>query len=146
MGHDLVKAIDRGAGVIATIAAAIAKGLRFPVYVAEGSSKQKIRKINSVAYLCHCYDTDRANSAVLFIYGHSADENDAHIYHAIFGSGAAHLFFGVYEPDEAKLKTLDGLLAKYQKTAGSSVAYTFFDSQTAKVGTHEVDRDPSRER
>ncbi|MDT3380073.1 DUF4917 family protein [Labrys neptuniae] len=130
---EIVKAIDRGEGVIATITDAIARGRRFPVYVAEGTSVQKMHKISSVAYLRHCYDTLRTNSAVMFVYGHSADENDAHIYRAIFGSGAAHLYFGVYEPDEAKLKTLDGLLAKYQKTAGSSADYTFFDSQTAKV-------------
>jgi hypothetical protein len=130
---DIVKAIDRGAGVMATITDAIAHRRRFPVYVAEGTSVQKMRKINSVKYLRHCYDKLKTNSAVMFVYGHSADENDAHIYRAMFASKAAHLYFGVYEPDEAKLKTLDGLLAKYQKQAGSSADYTFFGSETAKV-------------
>lgn len=130
---EIIKAIDTGAGVIATITDAIAKRGRFPIYVAEATSAQKLRKINSVAYLRHCYDTLRRNAAAMFVYGHSADENDAHIYRAIFGSETKHLYFGVYKPDETKVKELDGLLAKYQKTTGSSAEYTFFDSESAKV-------------
>lgn len=129
----IIKAIDTGEGVIATITDTIANNGRFPVYVAEGTSVQKMKKINSVAYLRHCYDTLRRNAAAIFVYGHSADENDAHIYRAIFGSEAKHIYFGVYKPDEGKLKALDGLLAKFQKTAGSSADYTFFDSESAKV-------------
>jgi hypothetical protein len=75
----------------------------------------------------------RHNGAAMFIYGHSADENDKHIYQAIFASEAKHVFFGVYKPDEDKLKQIDGLLAKYQKSAGSGTGYTFFDSESAKV-------------
>lgn len=130
---EVMKAIDRGDGVIATITDTIVKGRRFPVYVAEGTSSQKMRRINSVAYLRHCYDALRTNPADVFVYGHSADENDAHIYRAIFGSEASHIYFGIYQPDEQKLKVVDGLLAKYQKTVGSSASYTFFDSQSAKV-------------
>ena len=111
----------------------LARKRRLPLYVAEGTSLQKMRKINSVAYLRYCYDALRLNSAATFVYGHSADENDAHIYRAIFGSQAKHLYFGVYKLNEQKLKELDGLLSKYQKTAGSSLAYTFFDSESAKV-------------
>ncbi|RAZ89431.1 hypothetical protein DPM33_17790 [Mesorhizobium hawassense] len=132
-GGEIMKAVDTGSGVIATITDEIAKRGRFPVYVAEGTSNQKMRKINSVAYLRHCLDMLRGNSAVMFVYGHSADENDAHIYRAIFASEAKHIYFGVYNPDGDKLRALDGLLAKYQKTAGSTIGYTFFDSASAKV-------------
>jgi hypothetical protein len=34
---------------------------------------------------------------------------------------------------EGKLKALNDLLAKYQKTAGSDAEYTFFDSASAQV-------------
>jgi hypothetical protein len=132
---EIMKAIDRGTGVIATITAAIANDRRFPVYVAEGTSAQKMRKISSVAYLRHCYYRLRSNSAAIFVYGHSADDNDAHIYRAIFSSGAAHIYFGIYKPDDEKLKILDGKLSNYQKSTGSTLNYTFFDSQTAKVWT-----------
>lgn len=130
---DIMKALDSGDGVIATISDAIANKRRFPVYVAEGNSVQKMKKINSIAYLRHCYEMLRANSASVFIYGHSADENDAHIYRAMFESEAKHIYFGVFEPDENKLKALDGILAKYQKSVGASTDYSFYDSESAAV-------------
>ena len=92
-----------------------------------------MRKINSVAYLRHCYEKLRQSSATIFIYGHSADENDAHVYRAIFESERKHIYFGVYKPDAEKLETFDGLLAKYQKTFNSGTKYTFFDSESAQV-------------
>jgi len=130
---EMMKAFDRGDGVIATITKAISVSRRFPVYVAEGTSGQKVRKINSVPYLRHCYDKLRENEAAVFVYGHSADQNDVHIYRAIFMSGAAHLYFGVYQPDEEKLKKLDGLLAGYKHGFASTIDYTFFDSGSARV-------------
>lgn len=130
---EIIKAIDTGSGVIATITDAIAKRGRLPVYVAEGTSAQKMKKINSVPYLRHSYDMLRQNAATMFVYGHSADENDAHIYRAVFGSETKHIYFGIYKPEEETVKRLDGQLAKYQKTSGSSVEYTFFDSESAKV-------------
>ncbi|PYD60384.1 hypothetical protein CFR72_15860 [Gluconacetobacter entanii] len=129
----IIKALDTGMGVIATISDTIINKRRLPLYVAEGTSSQKMRKINSVAYLRYCYDTLRWNSCSIFVYGHSADENDAHIYRAIFGSKAKHLYFGVYKPNPEKINIFDGLLSKYQKTVGSHLEYTFFDSETAKV-------------
>lgn len=129
----IIKALDRGCGVVATITETIVKEKRLPVYVAEGTSPQKMKKINSVAYLRHCYDMLRRNAASIFIYGHSADDNDAHIYRAIFASEVKHVYFGIYKPDDEKLKLLDGLLAKYQKNSGSDKKYTFFDSESAHV-------------
>jgi len=130
---EMLKALDRGQGVIATITDTIVNDQRLPVYVAEGTSAQKMKKINSVAYLRRCYDMLRRNGAAIFVYGHSADENDKHIYHAIFASKAKRIFFGVYRPNDDKLRQLDGLLAKYQRSAGSDVGYAFFDSDSAKV-------------
>lgn len=130
---EMLKALDRGNGVVATITDTIVNGRRLPVYVAEGTSTQKMKKINSVAYLRYCYDKLRRNGATIFVYGHSADENDRHIYQAIFASEAKRVFFGVFQPDKDKLRQLDGLLVKYQKSAGSDTRYDFFDSESAHV-------------
>jgi len=130
---ELFKALNTGNGVIANITDAIRNAKRMPVYVAEGTSAQKMAKINSVAYLRHSYDKLRENGAALFVYGHSADENDAHIYRAIFESGAKQIYFGVYKPDEAKLKVLDAQLAKYQHLWDKGTGYAFFDSESAGV-------------
>jgi len=132
---EIMKAVDTGAGagVIATITDTIARKRRLPVYVAEGTSAQKMAKINAVAYLRHCYDTLRRSASSIFVYGHSAGENDVHIYRAIFASEAKHVYFGIFRPDENKIRSLDGLLARYQKTAGTGKAYTFYDTETARV-------------
>jgi hypothetical protein len=55
---EIMKATNSGSGVIATITDTIVNRHRLPVYVAEGTSTQKMRKINSIAYLRHCYDCE----------------------------------------------------------------------------------------
>lgn len=110
---EIEKCVNAGDGVIAEITDTILTNKRLPVYVAEGTSSAKLRKINSVAYLRHCYDKLRTNAATLFIYGHSADSNDAHIYRAIFSSEIEHIYFGVYRPNAADLKGFSSQLAMY---------------------------------
>jgi len=77
--------------------------------------------------------TMRKTTAAVFVFGHSAGPNDAHIYHAIFGSTAKHVYFGVFQPDAEKVTALDAELAKYKKLGGDDVNYTFFASETARV-------------
>jgi hypothetical protein len=78
-------------GVIDAIASTITAAKRLPIYVAEGTSTAKMRRINSNQYLSHCYEQLRNRNGSFFVYGHSAAENDAHIYRAIFGSGVREL-------------------------------------------------------
>lgn len=130
---EVMKALNAGEGVIATISKTILDNKRLPLYVAEGTSLAKVRKINSVEYLRYCFRKLMENTASVFIFGHSAAQNDAHIYHAIFGSDAQRVFFGVYQPDEEKLLNFDGQMAKYQKIGGNRVEYKFYDSVSANV-------------
>ena len=130
---EVYKALNYGDGLVANITHQITEKKRLPVYVAEGTSKSKLRKINSVEYLRHCYRTLQDTKAAVFVFGHSADPNDAHIYNAIFGSKAQHVYFGVYEPEPEKVAALDAELAKYKKLGGDRVEYSFFNSQTAYV-------------
>lgn len=127
------KALNAGDGVIATITQTILNDQELPLYVAEGTSKAKMRKINSVGYLRHCFDQLKENRASVFVFGHSANDNDAHIYRALFSSGAKHIFFGVYKPDQDTLKHLDGQLAKHQKIGGKGIKYSFYDAESAQV-------------
>lgn len=130
---EVYKALNTGDGVIANITGEIADKERLPLYVAEGNSTSKLRKINSVEYLRHCYRKLEETEAVVFVYGHSADPNDEHIYRAIFGSKAETVLFGVYKPTEEALRNFDAQLARYQKLGGKKIDYGFFDSETANV-------------
>jgi hypothetical protein len=136
---DVEKALNGGDGVVATIANEITIRRRLPIYVAEGTWQSKLKKINSIGYLRHCLQALRQNMATVFIYGHSAADNDTHIYDAIFRSEAGHVYFGVYEPTEEKTRRLDGELSRYSLIAGNRVQYTLYDSGTANVwGAREV--------
>ena len=130
---EVYKALNHGDGVIANITHEIANCRRLPLYVAEATSDSKLRKINSVEYLRHCYRTLQETTAAVFIFGHSADPNDAHIYRAIFGSKAKQVYFGAFQPNAEKVTALDAELAKYKKLGGDDVPYSFFDSETAHV-------------
>lgn len=134
---DVMKAIHTGSGTLATIASIISDKGILPIFVAEGSSQEKMKKIKSNEYLLYCYRALEANNDVIFIYGHSAEEKDEHIYRAIFRSAAKHIYFGIHKPTANKIQAKDGLLAKYQKSSGSKIGYTFFNSESAKVWTSE---------
>jgi hypothetical protein len=130
---EVQKALNTGNGVIATITKTIVQGRRLPLYVAEGTSRAKVSKINSVPYLRHCYEKLRGNAATMFVFGHSAGDNDEHIYRAIFASEAKHLYFGIYQPNDEKLREIDAQLAKYQKLGNQGIPYTFYDAESAHV-------------
>jgi hypothetical protein len=130
---EVFKALDTGEGVVSTLTHEITQRHRLPIYVAEGSSSQKVRKINTIPYLRHCHQTLSAIETPVFVYGHSAAANDAHVYRSIFTSNAQHVYFGVFEPTDEKVAVLDGHLANYQRAAMSETPYSFFDSGSANV-------------
>jgi hypothetical protein len=127
------KRIDGGKGVIDAIAQTITAGKRFPLYVAEGTSPAKLTRIKASDYLSHCYETLKASTGFFFVFGHSADPNDAHIYDAIFRSDIAHLYFCVFQPTDEKLKNFRGELTRYRERTGSKIDFTFIDSESAHV-------------
>lgn len=129
---EIEKRLMGASGVIDAIARTITAGKRFPVYVAEGTSPAKLSRINSIPYLKHCYERLQASAGVFFVYGHSADINDAHIYDAIFRSNIEHLFFCIHQLS-AKVEDIDGELARYKNRNKSTIGYTFVDSDSAHV-------------
>jgi hypothetical protein len=129
---EIEKCLMGKTGIIDAVAKAITEGKRFPIYVAEGTSAAKLSRINSIPYLKHCYDTMRASTGVFFVYGHSADPNDAHIYDALFRSKIKHIYFCIHQPS-AKIADIDGELSRYKKRNGSDIDYTFVDSDSVHV-------------
>lgn len=130
---DVQKRLMGHTGIIDAIAQSITQQKRLPLYVAEGTWQAKLKKINSIAYLRHCLDKLRASGGNVFICGHSAAENDSHIYTSLFSSNIEHLYFGVYKPSEDRLKGIDSELAKYQKLGAKGIPYSFYDAESANV-------------
>ncbi|VAX04539.1 hypothetical protein MNBD_ALPHA03-427 [hydrothermal vent metagenome] len=119
-------------GIIDAIASAITRGRRLPVYIAEGTSPKKMGKINSIPYLRHAYDTLSKSTGDFFVFGHSGDQNDEHIYRAIFRSEIDHLYFCIHQPS-ADIAAINGELARYKRRFGSNIEYTFVCSESANV-------------
>lgn len=81
---------------------------KFPLFVAEGKSDNKLQKIKHQPYLHHGYKsflqtvkedrrkTDPKASKSLFIYGHSLDETDDHIIRKIGKGSISNLFISIY--------------------------------------------------
>jgi Domain of unknown function (DUF4917) len=132
-GSDVEKRIAGTSGVIDAIAQTITEQKRFPIYVAEGTSPAKLARIKANDYLSHCYARLGMSMGSFFIFGHSADPNDAHIYEALFRSEIKHLYFCIYQPTDEKFKAVSGELARYKERAGSTIDYTFVDSESACV-------------
>ncbi|MCG5234801.1 DUF4917 family protein [Xanthobacter oligotrophicus] len=130
---DIHKHLKNSNGIIDAITSTIENKKKLPTYVAEGTSWQKVAKINSVEYLRFCYTTLGRMEGNLFIFGHSAADNDSHIYNKIFSSNIEHIYFGVYRPNSENIAQLDSQLARYQRLAKSKIDYTFYDAESAKV-------------
>lgn len=126
------KRLMGSSGVIDAIAQTITEDRRVPILVTEGKSTSKMARINSVPYLKHCYDKLRALSGSCFVYGHSAKENDGHIYRAVFSSQIDRLYFCIHRPT-SNINEIDGELARYQKQSRSRIEYVFVDAETVPM-------------
>jgi Domain of unknown function (DUF4917) len=129
---EIEKRLKSARGLIEAITSTIANERRLPLYVAEGTSIAKLRKINSNKYLTYCSDKLRRATGTCFVYGHSADPNDLHIYNAIFNSGIEHLYFCIHKPT-ADVPKVEGELSRYQKLFSSSIKYTLVNAESVGI-------------
>ena len=75
---------------------------KYPVFVSEGSSKQKITKILHSAYLNHCYKSLMRIGGDLVIFGTTLKSNDEHILEAILQSKIKNIYLGVSSPNKGE--------------------------------------------
>jgi Domain of unknown function (DUF4917) len=131
-GGETKKRIRTNSRIIDDIASTIRNKRTLPLFVAEGTSIQKMRKINSIEYLRYCYDLLRKISRSIFVFGHSAASNDNHIYSAMLAArDLKNLYFCVYDPskDWSKLRRRLEDLTGVRK----DLQIHYVDSSTAKV-------------
>jgi hypothetical protein len=128
---DTLKRIVTTNTIIDDIATTIRNRRQLPLFVAEGTVSQKIARIRSVPYLTNCYQELSSINGHLFIFGHAASENDAHVYDAICRSKIEKVFVCVHQP-EANLASMRERLARYAERR-KKIKWTYVDAATAKV-------------
>ena len=68
----------------------------FPLFVAEGSSVEKLERIRHSDYLAKAYRSFQEIHHCLFIYGHSLAANDGHYLRLIEHGKLSHIYVGLY--------------------------------------------------
>lgn len=111
----------------------------FPLFVAEGSSDEKLERIRHSDYLAKAYRSFEAiqkGNNCLFIYGHSLAENDEHYLRLIERGKLSHLFVGLFgDPDSKDNRKIvrRAELMTENRSSNRPLQVSFYDSASAKV-------------
>lgn len=114
---------------------------RFPVFVSEGTSENKLEKILHNPYLAKAYRSLESISGSLLVYGHSFSENDEHYLRLIEKGGIRKLAVGIYGDPErfenkAKIQRVNRMVES--RSAIKKLDVVFFDSSTANIWGDEA--------
>jgi Domain of unknown function (DUF4917) len=108
----------------------------FPLFVAEGSSAEKLERIRHSDYLAKAYRSFQEIQHCLFVYGHSLAANDEHYLRLIERGKLVHIFVGLYGDPESSMNRQIIERAKAMSLArrkGRELRVDFFDSGSAHV-------------
>lgn len=113
---------------------------KFPLFVAEGKSNQKLAKIKHSAYLHHSYKSFSSQMAqrndALFIFGHSLADNDQHVLKKIARGKIGQVYVGLYGDPESpgnKLIRSAATALAHSRDDRVSLDVAFFDAASARV-------------
>lgn len=127
--------VNTGIPLIDQIRDALQHGL-YPLFVAEGQSRQKLARIKHNEFLGRAYRSFAKIGGGLYVYGHSMAENDEHITKLIEKNKISHLFIGLYgDPNsEAAQRIIDrAYKAKAARPLKRPLDVAFFDASSAQV-------------
>ena len=108
----------------------------FPLFVAEGSSAEKLERIRHSDYLAKAYRSFQEIQHCLFVYGHSLAANDEHYLRLIEKGKLSHIFVGLYGDPESAANRQIIARAKAMPLAGRrkrELRVDFYDSESARV-------------
>lgn len=105
-GIDIKKHVckDTGKTIIEQVRENLEAG-KFPLFVSEPNHEDKLKKIEHNPYLNYCFQALRKLQDTLFIYGHSMDENDKHIFSQIKSSQTRKVFVSIYGDENSEANT-----------------------------------------
>lgn len=103
---------------------------KFPTFVSEPTHERKKVRIQHNPYLSYCFERLGRLQGVLFIYGHSFDDNDRHIFDQIKQSSISKVFVSVYGDKDSEDNVL--LRGRAQAYLGAH-RVEFFQAESARV-------------
>jgi hypothetical protein len=127
--------VNTGIALIDQIRDALGRNY-YPLFVAEGESRQKLARIKHSDYLSRSYRSFAQIGGTLFVYGHSFAANDEHVLRLIERGKLNRLFVGLYgDPDSDTNKCIvtRALTMPAKRPARRPLSVEFFDAATAKV-------------
>lgn len=101
-----------------------------PLFVAEGTSEDKVRAIRRSDYLTFCFERLSAHDGPLVVFGHSLSDSDLHIVRAMKRASLPVVAVSVY-PDDAG-KNAERMAAILKALPAHDVR--FFDATTHPLG------------
>ena len=108
----------------------------FPLFVAEGTSLEKLERIRHSDYLAKAYRSFQEIQHCLFIYGHSLATNDEHYLRLIDRGKVAHLFVGLYgDPSSSVNRNIVERAEAMRLARGKrrELQVDLYDSESARV-------------
>lgn len=108
----------------------------FPLFVAEGTSKEKFERVRHSDYLAKAYRSFEEIRYCLFIYGHSLSPNDEHYLHLIEKGHLRHIYVGLHGDSTSDSNRQIIRRAEQMRNVRGTrrpLDVTFFDSASAQV-------------
>lgn len=127
--------INTGMRLIDQIRDALKKNY-FPLFVAEGTSGEKLDRIMHSEYLAKGKRSFSSIQGALFIHGHSLADNDRHFLRAIEKGKIQHLYVGLYGDENSsnnKVIRAKAALIASNRAKIKPLQISFYDSQSAQI-------------
>lgn len=111
---------------------------KYPLYVAEGTSAEKKKRIVHSGYLHRSYRSFARIGGALFIFGHSLAPNDNHILDLIARGRLQEIFVSLYgdphdDANQSIIMRAKSIVQDHEERKGKSLKLRFYDASTARV-------------
>ena len=140
--------INTGSTLTQQIKASL-KDEMYPVFITEGSRKQKQNRINNNAYLAKSFASLKNIKGNVFIFGHSLRDEDDHVFNYLnHKSKVNNVFISIYgdknsEENKRILKKIK-VWEKDQKDKKYPKKYYIYQAESAHVWDREIDEEVVR--
>lgn len=108
----------------------------YPLFVAEGESREKLDRILHSGYLSKAYRSFSSIKGALFIYGHSLAANDNHYLQRIERGDLSRIYIGLYGDPNSPSNTAISRRAEEmvrRRRASRQLSISYFDAASANV-------------